>query len=194
MIGITFDWHVFWQYLVPPDHLTRSALFLTLGISIVAQFFGVVFGLFSALMQRSKYRVLRFLSGVYVWFFRGTPVIVQIFFIYFGANLFLGYDLFPRTAHLLFISIDGAVVAGTVALAINEGAYMSEIVRAGISAVDSGQMEAAKTVGLTHAQGMRRARSAPVSAKWSGTSTTIHGACAVLVSRSAFSETLRKRS
>ena len=60
MIGITFDWHVFWQYLFPPDHLTRSALFLTLGISIVAQFFGVVFGLFSALMQRSKYRVLRF--------------------------------------------------------------------------------------------------------------------------------------
>lgn len=156
MIGITFDWSVFWHYLFPPDHLTRSALFLTLGISVVAQFFGVLFGLFSALMQRSKYRVLRFLAGVYVWFFRGTPVIVQIFFIYFGANLFLNYDLFPRTAHFWFVAIDGAVLAGTVALAVNEGAYMSEIVRAGIGSVDSGQMEAAKTVGLTHSQAMRR--------------------------------------
>ncbi|MEI8240491.1 MAG: amino acid ABC transporter permease [Actinomycetota bacterium] len=156
MIGVTFDWHTFFNYLLPPDQLTRSALYLTLGISIVAQFFGVVFGLISALMQRSKFRVLRFLSGMYVWFFRGTPVIVQIFFIYFGANLFLNYDLFPRTAHFLFISIDGAVLAGAVALSINEGAYMSEIVRAGIAAVDGGQLEAAKTVGLTHSQAMRR--------------------------------------
>ena len=81
---------------------------------------------------------------LYIWFFRGTPVIVQIFFIYFGANLFLNYDLFPRTAHFWFVAIDGAVLAGTVALAVNEGAYMSEIVRAGIGSVDSGQMEAAK--------------------------------------------------
>jgi polar amino acid transport system permease protein len=156
VIGITFDWKVFFDYLLPPDHLTRSALFLTLGISIVAQCFGVIFGLISALMHRSRYRAIRWWSALYVWFFRGTPVVVQIFFIFFGANLFLGFDLFPREAHFLFFTIDGAVLAGTVALSINEGAYMSEIVRAGIASVDGGQMEAAKTVGLTHSQGMRR--------------------------------------
>ncbi len=156
MIAIAFDWSTFWGYLLPPDELTRNALYLTLGISVVAQFFGVLFGLISALMQRSKFRVLRLISGTYVWFFRGTPVIVQIFFIYFGANLFLGFDLFPREANILWFSINGAVLAGTVALSINEGAYMSEIVRAGIAAVDHGQMEAAKTVGMRQTLAMRR--------------------------------------
>jgi polar amino acid transport system ATP-binding protein len=107
---LKFDWGVFFRYLLPPDGLTRSALFLTLGISIIAQLFGVLFGLLSALMQMSKFRGLRFVSGLYVWFFRGTPVIVQIFFVYFGANLFLGYDLFPRTAHFVGLSISGAVI------------------------------------------------------------------------------------
>ena len=89
-------------------------------------------------------------------FFRGTPVIVQIFFVYFGANLFLGFDLFPRTVGLGFITVDGASVAGMVALAVNEGAYMSEIIRAGIGAIDRGQMEAAKSVGMPPALAMRR--------------------------------------
>lgn len=154
--AVKFDWSVFFDHLWLPDSVTRDALYLTLGISVVAQFFGVVFGLISALMQMSKFRVFRFLSGAYVWFFRGTPVIVQIFFTYYGANLFLGYDLFPRNAHFPFFTVSGAVLAGTVALAVNEGAYMSEIVRAGISAVDSGQMEAAKTVGMRRALAMRR--------------------------------------
>ena len=70
------------------------------GSRCFAQTFGVIFGLISALAQMSKLRVLRFLAGVYVWFFRGTPVIVQVFFVYFGANLFLGFDLFPRTVDL----------------------------------------------------------------------------------------------
>ena len=154
--AVKFDWSVFFDHLLPPDSVTRDALYLTLGISVVAQFFGVLFGLISALMQMSKFRILRFLSGAYVWFFRGTPVIVQIFFTYYGANLFLGYDLFPRTAHFPFFSVSGAVLAGAVALAVNEGAYMSEIVRAGIGAVDSGQMEAAKTVGMRRGLAMRR--------------------------------------
>lgn len=153
---MSFDWGVFFDHILPPDRLTREALYLTLGISLVAQFFGVLLGLVSALMQMSKFRVLRFLSGLYVWFFRGTPVIIQIFFTYFGANLFLGYDLFPRNADFLGFTVAGAVIAGTFALAVNEGAYMSEIVRAGISAIDSGQMEAAKTVGMRRGMAMRR--------------------------------------
>jgi polar amino acid transport system permease protein len=87
---------------------------------------------------------------------RGTPVIVQIFFIYFGANLFLGFDLFPRTVDAGLFTLSGAVLAGIVALAINEGAYMSEIIRAGIESVDKGQMEAARSLGMPYRLGMRR--------------------------------------
>jgi len=152
----SFDWKTFFNYLVFPDSVTWWAILTTVGVAVAAQVFGVIFGVISALMQMSKSRILRFLAGAYVWFFRGTPVIIQIFFMYFGAALFLGFDPFPPHAHLVFITVPGAILAGTAALAINEGAYMSEIVRAGIAAVDKGQMEAALTVGMTRGQGMRR--------------------------------------
>ena len=103
-----------------------------------------------------RFSLLRFLSGAYVLVFRGTPVIVQIFFIYFGANLLLGFTLIPNTLHLGLFNLDGAVVAGILALGINEGAYMREIIRAGIDAVDRGQMEAARSLGMTYRLAMRR--------------------------------------
>jgi polar amino acid transport system permease protein len=152
----SFDWKAFFNYLLPPDSVTWWAILTTVGVAVAAQVFGVIFGVISALMQLSKSRVLRFLAGAYVWFFRGTPVIIQIFFMFYGAALFLGFDPFPPERHVLFLTLPGAVMAGTAALAINEGAYMSEIVRAGIAAVDKGQMEAALTVGMTRGQGMRR--------------------------------------
>src|SRR5438105_2579526 len=95
---------------------------------------------------------LRALSNLYTLIFRGTPVIVQIFFIYLGANLLFGVTLIPN--HV--IGLSGQVFAGIIALGINEGAYMREIVRAGIDAIDRGQMEAAKSVGMTYSLGMRR--------------------------------------
>jgi polar amino acid transport system permease protein len=116
----------------------------------------VVLGLISALAGMSRYAALRALSYAYVLVFRGTPLIVQIFFVYYGANLFLGIDLFPRTVDLFAFSVSGAVVAGITALALNEGSYMSEIIRAGIMSVDAGQMEAAKSVGMTYRLAMRR--------------------------------------
>ena len=155
-LAVTFDSHVFFSYLLFPDSATWHAMFATVWIAVFAQTFGVIFGLISALAQMSKVRVLRILAGLYVWFFRGTPVIVQVFFVYFGANLFLGFDLFPRTVDLGFFTVDGAAVAGMVALAVNEGAFMSEIIRAGVGAVDRGQMEAAKSVGMSPALAMRR--------------------------------------
>jgi polar amino acid transport system permease protein len=156
LASVHFDWHTFTQYLLPPDGPTWTALWTTVYIAVIAQTFGVLFGLVSALAQLSRSRVLTGLSGIYVWFFRGTPVIVQIFFAYFGANLFLGFDLFPRTVGIGPIQVSGAIAAGTVALAFNEGAYMSEIIRAGIRAVDTGQMEAAKSIGMPPALAMRR--------------------------------------
>jgi polar amino acid transport system permease protein len=99
---------------------------------------------------------LRLLSGVYVLVFRGTPVIVQIFFVYFGANLLFGFNLIPRTANFGLFQMDGAAFAGIIALAINEGAYMREIIRAGIDSVDKGQLEAARSLGMRHRMAMRR--------------------------------------
>ena len=151
-----FEWHIFWDRIVHPDHVFAQALWRTVYIAVLAQIFGVALGLVSALMRMSRFRVLRILGGMYVLIIRGTPVIVQIFFIYFGANLFLGFDLFPRTVGLGPVSLSGAVVAGIVALSINEGAYMSEIIRAGIDSVDRGQMEAARSLGMPHGLGMRR--------------------------------------
>lgn len=151
-----FDWHVLWQRLFHPDRDFARAIWTTIYIAVLAQILGVLLGLFAALLRRSRFFLFRILAGIYVLFFRGTPIIVQIFFIYFGANLFLGFDLFPRTVGIGPLSVDGAIVAGIVGLGLNEGAYMSEIIRAGIDAIDRGQTEAAKSLGMTQGLTMRR--------------------------------------
>src|SRR5205823_11167213 len=117
---------------------------------------GVGLGLVAALMRMSKVWPLRALSGVYVLLFRGTPLLVQIFFVFFGANLLLGFTLIPNSLNLGAFTLDGAVVAGILALGLNEGAYMREIIRAGIDAIDKGQTEAARSLGMTHGLTMRR--------------------------------------
>src|SRR5881398_1974464 len=151
-----FEWHILWQRIFHPDHVFVLALWRTIYISVAAQVFGVLLGLIAALMRMSKIWPLRVLSGLYVLVFRGTPVIVQIFFVYFGANLLFGFNLIPRTANFGLFTMDGAAFAGIVALSINEGAYMREIIRAGIDSVDKGQMEAARSVGMTYGKAMRR--------------------------------------
>src|SRR5437773_7539418 len=150
------DWHILWERIFHPDHVFVLALWRTIYISVCAQVLGVVLGLVAALMRMSRFFPLRWLSGLYVLVFRGTPVIVQIFFVYFGANLLFGFTLIPRTANFGLFQLDGAAFAGIVALSINEGAYMREIIRAGIDAIDRGQMEAARSVGMTYGKAMRR--------------------------------------
>jgi polar amino acid transport system permease protein len=115
---------------------------------------GVILGLFTALGKMSKFAPLRWISDAYIWYFRGTPLLVQMMLLYFGLGVMHIYD-FPDI-HLGLITISGAVQAGTFALAVNEGAYMAEIVRAGIEAIDPGQMEAAKSLGMTFGQAMKR--------------------------------------
>jgi polar amino acid transport system permease protein len=150
------DWHLIWQRLFHPNHVFALALWTTIYIAITAELIAVVLGLVTALMRRSRFLFLRTLVGTYVLVFRGTPLIVQVFFIYFGANLFLGFDLFPRTVSFGLFNLSGAVVAGIVALGLHEGAYMSEIMRAGIDSIDRGQSEAALSLGMTPGQSMRR--------------------------------------
>lgn len=156
MLAFTFEWHVLWTRVFHPDHVFVRALYTTIYISIAAQFLGVVLGLVAALMRMSRFVPFRLLSGVYVLIFRGTPVIVQIFWVYYGSFFVLGVNLFPNTVNFGIFTLGGAAVAGIAALAINEGAYMREIVRAGIDAVDRGQMEAAKSLGMTYRLAMRR--------------------------------------
>jgi len=150
------DWGIIWQRIFHPDHVFLVALWTTIYISVLAQILGVLLGLLAALMRMSKVYPLRFLSGAYVLVFRGTPLIVQIFFIYFGANLLFGFTLIPRSLNFGLFTMDGAAFAGILALGINEGAYMREIIRAGIDAVDKGQMEAAKSLGMPYRLAMRR--------------------------------------
>jgi polar amino acid transport system permease protein len=153
-----FDWAVFWQYLLPwtalANPLIRNGLIATIVVSVVAQVLGVIFGLFAALGKMSKFPPLRWIADGYIWYFRGTPLLVQMMLLFFGLGVTHIYD-FPDL-HLGPLLITGAIQAGTLALAVNEGAYMAEIVRAGIEAIDPGQMEAARSLGMTSGLAMRR--------------------------------------
>ncbi len=124
--------------------LFLSALWTTVWISVVAQTIGIVLGLFLALMRMSRFPFLSWPARAYVWFFRGSPLLVQVLLLWDGLPRVLPSILLPAWACVV------------VAFSLNEGAYMSEIVRAGITSVDAGQMEAAKSLGMRFALAMRR--------------------------------------
>jgi polar amino acid transport system permease protein len=147
-----YRWNLFFDAVFRPSALILGGLLLTVVISIVSQVLGTLLGVFGALGRLSAFAPARWLARLYVWLFRGTPLLVQISFIYFGLGV---AGIYQWERHPLF-GIPGAWQAGVVALALNEGAYMTEIVRAGILSVDVGQMEAAKSLGMTYRQAMRR--------------------------------------
>jgi polar amino acid transport system permease protein len=153
-----FDWVVFWKYLWPvtalQNPLIRNGLIVTVVVSVIAQVLGVILGLFAALGKMSKIGPVRVIAEAYIWYFRGTPLLVQMMLLFFGLGITHIYN-FPDI-HLGAMVISGAIQAGTLALAINEGAYMAEIVRAGIEAIDPGQLEAAKSLGMPYGMAMRR--------------------------------------
>lgn len=151
-----YDWSILLNSVFRPDGLILSGVWLTLSISVVSQTIGVILGVFGALGRMARVRPLRWLANFYIWFFRGTPLLVQITFLYFGLSVTRIYTWPEFTIPLLNLPIAPEVQAGIFALSVNEGAYMSEIVRAGILSIDPGQMEAAKSLGMTYAQAMRR--------------------------------------
>jgi polar amino acid transport system permease protein len=150
------QWMIFLERLYNPGSLFFQALVTTMVVAILAQLLGTLLGLLTALARLSKYAILRLPAYVYVVVIRGTPVIVQIFFVYYGANLFFGFTVFPATISLGVVSINGAIVAGIVALGINEGGYIGEIIRAGIQSVSAGQVKAASSLGMRPSLAMRR--------------------------------------
>jgi polar amino acid transport system permease protein len=134
-----WDWSTFFHYL-HSFYLIKGAG-ISLALSIGAMAIGLLFGTIAALMRRSRHRLLRGPASFYVWLFRGTPVLVQLIIIYTGLPQ-LGLKL-------------GVISSALIGLGVNEGAYLAEIIRAGISAVPRGQFEAARAIGMTRATTMR---------------------------------------
>jgi polar amino acid transport system permease protein len=118
-----------------------EGLQITLYIFIIAVIAGFIIGLIVALMRLSPLKILNAIAIVYIDVIRGTPFIVQLFFIYFGLN------------SLEWLSMD-RMYAGILTVAINAGAYFAEIIRAGIQSIDKGQTEAARSLGMTGRQTM----------------------------------------
>ena len=123
----------------------------TLLLAVVSVLLAVIPALLLALMRLSKNRFIKAIAGAYIALFRSTPLLVQLSIIYFGL---FHYIQLPRTLLFGFIAIN-RFVPGVVALALNSSAYVAEIFRAGILAVDKGQTEAARSLGLSSWQSMR---------------------------------------
>jgi polar amino acid transport system permease protein len=153
-----FEWDVVGDYLF--DSRVLDGLRLTLELTVLGMAIGIVLGVILALMRLSGNPVLSTVSWVYIWFFRGTPLLVQILIFFNIAALYpmidLGIPFGPSFIHINGTNLVTPFFAGMLALGLNEGAYMSEIVRAGIISVDQGQFDAAKAVGMTQGQTMRR--------------------------------------
>lgn len=151
-----FDWELFFRFIFPPSNPLLGGLAITIYAAIAAQIIGVLLGVLAALAGMANNPILRSISRVYVMFFRGTPLLVQIALLYYGTPYLLGVDLFPTEIKIGLIPWAGAILAGIIALGVNEGAFMSEIVRAGIISVDPGQTEAARSLGMTYRLTMSR--------------------------------------
>ncbi|WP_433479299.1 amino acid ABC transporter permease [Spirillospora sp. CA-142024] len=152
------QWPIMWHYLWN-THVV-SGLVVTLVMTVVCQTAGTALGCQLAVMRLSRNRVLQATSGLYIWFFRGTPLLVQLIFWYNLAALFptLGAGI-PFTGIGFSVATNtliSGLVAGFLGFTLNEAAYMAEIVRSGISAVDPGQREAALSAGMTETRCMRR--------------------------------------
>ncbi|WP_160725398.1 amino acid ABC transporter permease [Bacillus sp. USDA818B3_A] len=119
-----------------------KGLQVTIYIFVIAIILGFLIGLLMALLRLAPIKILNWIAKLYVDAIRGTPFIVQLFFIYFGVN----------SLHLISLN---STTAGIITVAINAGAYFAEIIRAGIQSIDKGQTEAARSIGFTGAQTMR---------------------------------------
>ena len=155
--GSRFGWSIVRQYLFSPEIL--HGVVITIELTIVSMIAGILIGVLLAVMRLSRSRLISGTAWVYIWFFRGTPVLVQIIFWFNIAALYptlsLGIPFGPTFTTLNINSILTPFVAGALALSLNEGAYMSEIVRAGIISVDEGQGEAAHSLGMSQGKSLR---------------------------------------
>lgn len=120
-----------------------SALGVTVQVTIFSLLLACIIGIIFCLFKLSKNKILHALAAIYISIIRGTPLMVQILFIYFGLPMAFGFRW-------------NLTIASIVIMSINAGAYMTELFRGGIESVDKGQMEAARSLGLSYAQAMRK--------------------------------------
>jgi polar amino acid transport system permease protein len=152
-------WATIGQYLFKP--LTLHGVLVTIEMTIIAMAIGIAGGTIMAVMRLSDNPILRTVSWIYIWLFRGVPLLVQIIFWGFlGAlypNLFLGIPFVGLVfGHANTSALIGAFTAAILALGLNEVAYSAELVRAGIISVEAGQTEAAESLGMSGGLTMRR--------------------------------------
>jgi polar amino acid transport system permease protein len=152
------DWGTFGKYFFQGS-ITKG-LVATLELTVIAMAIGIVGGVVLALMRLSSNPMLSSAAWLYIWFFRGTPVLVQLIFWFNIKALFgdisLGIPFGPMFITWDVNSLVTTFVAAILGLGLNEAAYMSEIVRAGILSVDEGQTEASQALGMRRLQIMRR--------------------------------------
>ena len=146
LLAVRFDLDTVWDFLFDP--IILRALRETLYIAILAMVLGIVLGVVLAVMRVSRNPLVAGLAGAYVWFWRATPVVLQLLMMYFGLRQLIEDDLFRDN----WTRWRAAVIT----FGLNEAAYMAEIARGGILSVESGQMDAAKSLGMTNFQAMRR--------------------------------------
>ena len=132
------DLEFFSQYY----HFFVSGVGVTLFLSFFGVFLGVIIGIFLALMKLSKNGLVNKLAAIYIEIVRGTPLLVQLYIIYYGLPKVTGINM-PDLA------------LGIIAVSINSSAYVAEIIRAGIQSIDRGQMEASRSLGMTHSMSMK---------------------------------------
>ena len=154
-----FGWNVVFQYLF--NRFVIQGVELTLFVTASAMLIGFTLGMLLAVMRMSTNRLLTGIAWLYTWFFRGTPVYVQLLFWFNIAILYQSFTLgipFVSSWHAATISsnlVFTVVRAAIVGFGLNEAAYFSEIARGGLLSVDEGQLEAAKAIGMTRVQSLR---------------------------------------
>ncbi|MYR05326.1 ABC transporter permease subunit [Gordonia sp. SID5947] len=153
-----YAWDTYAKYLF--DTRILSGVWYTLALTVLAMLIAIILGVLLAIMRLSPNPVLRYTAWVYLWVFRGTPVYVQLVFWGLFPSIYkqidLGIPFVYQFAHFDIQSLNAAFTFAMIGLALNEAAYMAEIVRAGVSSVGEGQSEASVALGMSWAQTMRR--------------------------------------
>lgn len=131
----------FWELFIETLPGYKDAIFATVNITVLGLIIGLLIGLFFAILKVSHLKILNLIADLYITIIRGTPLVVQIFILYFGLVQFV--DL-------------GRFLSGGIALGVHNGAYIAEIFRGSIQSIDRGQAEAARSLGMTYRLSMRR--------------------------------------
>jgi polar amino acid transport system permease protein len=145
-LAVRFDFGTVADFLFDP--IILRALRQTLIIASLAMVLGVVLGLVLGVMRVSHNVLISTTAGLYVWFWRATPVVLQLLLMYFGLRQLIDEDIFRDNWTRFRVAV--------LTFGLNEAAYMAEIVRAGIRSVEAGQMDAARSLGMTNLQALRR--------------------------------------